>query len=194
MARKPKSRLQTPADNRLNKAQRKLRDGIFATRPGMKKLDGPFAIWLHAPEFGNLAQQVGAYCRYKTSLPPRLSEFTILATARMWRAQYEWHAHAPLAERAGVSARTISDVRSGRYPKAAKPDERAIYDLVTELYRSKRVSDKTYQRAAKIFGTAGMVELVGILGYYALISMTLNVFNAEVPAGHALPLPEPKIR
>jgi 4-carboxymuconolactone decarboxylase len=193
-AKRPVARLKTPADGRLSKAQRALRDEIFATRPGLKKLGGPFAVWLHAPEFGNLAQRLGAYCRYKTSLPPRLSEFAILVTARMWRAQYEWNAHVPMAEKAGVNTRTLADLRAGRYPKAARPDERAIYDFIDELYRSKRVSDKNYQRVFKITGTGGMVELVGILGYYTLVSMTLNVFNVSLDPNQSLPFPEPAIR
>lgn len=189
-----KPRLNPPADNRLDKAQRAMRDAILATRPGMKKLGGPFNVWLHAPGFGDLAQRVGAYCRYKTSLPPRLSEFAIVTMARLWRAQYEWTAHAPIAEKAGVASRTIADLRAGRYPKTAAADERAIYDFILELNRTRRVSDSTYQRVHKLLGDTGMVELVGILGYYSLISMTLNVFNVPLDSKGPLPLPEPPAR
>jgi 4-carboxymuconolactone decarboxylase len=192
--KRPTPRLKSPADNRLNKAQKTMRDGILATRPGMKKLAGPFAVWLHAPEFGDLAQRVGAHCRYKTSLPARLSEFAILTMARLWRAQFEWNAHAPLAERAGVSARTLADLRAGRYPKSARPDERALYDFIRELHRQKRVSEKTYHRVRNILEERGVVELVGILGYYTLVSMTLNVFNVSVDPTQPLPFPEPAAR
>jgi 4-carboxymuconolactone decarboxylase len=193
-SKRPKARLKTPPDHRLNKPQRALRDEIMATRKGLKKLSGPFAVWLHAPELGNHAQRLGAHCRYKTSLPPRLSEFAILTTARMWRAQYEWNAHALMAERAGVSIRTIADLRAGRYPKSARPDERALYDFIAELYRTRRVSDRNYARVFKIVGTAGMVEFVGILGYYALVSMTLNVFSMPVEPGQTTPFKEPPAR
>src|SRR5499426_810801 len=176
--KRPKPRLAMPAEDAFTPAQRALRDAIASGPRGTFRFSGPFAIWMHAPELGLLAQALGAHCRYKTSLSPRLSEFAILATARKWRAQYEWQAHAPMAEKAGVSAKTIGDLKAGRYPKSAKADERAIYDFVDELYRTRRVSDPVYRKALKLLGTTGTVELVGILGYYALISMTLNVFQA----------------
>jgi 4-carboxymuconolactone decarboxylase len=147
---------------------------------------------MHAPEFGLLAQALGAHCRYRTKLPPRLSEFAILCTARQWRAQYEWYAHAPMAERAGVAAKTIADLRLGRAPRSAPKDERAIYAFMQELYKTRRVSERTYKRVHALFDDAGMVELVGIFGYYALISMTLNVFHMLPPADAKLAFAELK--
>jgi 4-carboxymuconolactone decarboxylase len=184
-------RLDIPAQDELTPAQRELCAAIASGPRGTFKFSGPFAIWLHAPELGKLAQALGAHCRYQTSLSPRLSEFAILATARKWRAQYEWQAHAPMAEKAGVSAKTIGDLKAGRKPAGAAADERAIYDFIDELYRTRRVSDRTYGRVHKLIGTTGIVELVGILGYYALISMTLNVFRAATDPESALPFPEP---
>jgi 4-carboxymuconolactone decarboxylase len=139
---------------------------------------------------GYLAQALGAHCRFKTALSPRLSEIAILTTAQFWRAQYEWYAHAPLAERAGVSLATIRAIKAGRVPKSAPKDERTLYDFIRELYRTRRVSDRTYARVHKILGDAAMVEFVGILGYYALISMTLNVFRAAIPEDAPLPFRE----
>ena len=110
---------------------------------------GPFAVWLHAPEFGHLAQALGGHCRYKTALPPRLSEFAILCTARLWRAQYEWFAHAPIAEKAGVKPKTIQALRAGRKPKSAPKDERAIYDFIQELYKTRRVERPHLQARAR---------------------------------------------
>ena len=191
--KRPAPRLDVPAEESLDPAQRALRDAIASGPRGIFKLTGPFAIWLHAPEFGQLAQAVGAHCRYKTSLTPRQSEFAILATARVWRAQYEWQAHAPMAAKAGVPEKTIADLRAGRYPKSAKSDERAIYDLIAELYRKRRVSDRTYGRVLKALGTKGTVELTGILGYYALISMTLNVFRAQTDPDKPAPFTEPQV-
>jgi 4-carboxymuconolactone decarboxylase len=193
-SKRPKSRLEFPAEESFTAQQKALSDAIAAGPRGIFKLSGPFAIWLHAPELGLLAQAVGAHCRYNTSLSPRRSEFAILATARLWRAQYEWQAHAPMAEKAGVKPKTIADLRAGRYPKGAPADERAIYDFVTELYRKRRVSDRTYGRVLKVLGITGTVELVGILGYYALISMTLNVFRAETDPAKPLPFVEPVLR
>jgi 4-carboxymuconolactone decarboxylase len=151
---------------------------------------GPFAVFLHAPAFGELAQQLGGYCRYKTTLPPRLSEFAILATAKLWRAQYEWFAHVAMAERAGVKKETIRELHRGVPLKSATSEEKVIYDFVNELYGTKRVSDKNFARAHALLGMKGTIELVGILGYYALISMILNVFRMSLPEGEPLPFAE----
>ncbi len=180
----PAPRLQDIPEHELTAPQRAMRDAIVASR-GLSsgKLSGPFAVWLHAPEFGDIVQKLGAHCRYRTSLPPRLSEFAILAIAALWRAQYEWLAHTPIAEKAGVKPETIRDLRARRVPKKAAKDERAIYDFVAELHRTRRVSDKTYARAQALVGDAGMVELAGLLGYYTLVSMTLNTFRVPLPPG-----------
>lgn len=175
----------------MSSRQRAFRDAIFSGPRQKTVLNGPFAIWAHAPEFGDLAQQLGAHCRYKTGVPPRLSEFAILVTARLWRAQYEWFAHAPQAERAGVKPQTIRAIRAGRVPTTAPADERAIYDFIKELYRTKRVGARTYARVKGLLGEAATIELVGILGYYVLISMTLNVFASPIPDGGPLPFREP---
>jgi 4-carboxymuconolactone decarboxylase len=167
----------------LTREQRALRDAILAGPRKMPQIRGPFAVWLHAPEFGDLAQRLGAHCRYRTGLPPRLSEFAILVTAQHWRAQFEWYAHASIAEKAGVKPQTLRDLRAGRAPKAAPKDERAIYDFIRELYRTKRVSARTYARVRALLGEAATVELVGLLGYYALVAMTLNVFCVALPPG-----------
>jgi 4-carboxymuconolactone decarboxylase len=155
---------------------------------------GPFAAFIHAPAFGDLAQQLGGHVRYKTSLPPRLSEFAILVTAKLWKAQYEWYAHAPIAAKAGLPAKTIADLRAGRTPKSAQKDERAIYDFIKELYKTKRVSDRTYARCHSFLKDAGMVEFVGILGYYVLVAMTLNVFRMLPPQDAELAFPEKAAR
>ncbi len=123
-------------------------------------------------------------------MPPRLSEFAILVTAKLWRAQYEWFAHVPQAERAGISKETIRELRQGKQLKTATKEERAIYDFIQELYRSRRVSDRNFKRVKDILGEAATVELVGILGYYVLISMVLNVFRMPLPAGEPLPFSE----
>jgi 4-carboxymuconolactone decarboxylase len=190
-----KPRLPALSDEQLDPTQRALIDAMRAGPRGKSvTIRGPFAAWIHAPVFGDLAQRLGAHCRYKTSLPPRLSEFAILCTARLWLAQYEWFAHAPMAEKAGVSPKTIADLRAGRAPKKAQKDETAIYDFIKELYRKKRVSDRTYAKAHAFLRNDGMVELVGILGYYVMISMTLNVFRMMPPEGSEPPFAEPKIR
>lgn len=191
-AKRPAPRLPVLQDHQLDDRQRALMDALRAGPRGQSiKLRGPFAVWMHAPDFGLLAQAFGAYCRYKTSLPPRLSEFAILCTSRLWRAQYEWFAHAPIAEKAGVKPKTIADVRAGREPKVAPKDERAIYAYVQELYKTRRVSDRTYKRLHAIIGDAAMVELTGLLGYYAMVAMALNVFRMLPPEDAKLAFSEP---
>ena len=184
-------RLPILSEDQLAAAQRALLQSIRSgPRGSSTTIRGPFAVFLHAPAFGELAQRLGGHCRFNTGVPPRLSEFAILVTARLWRAQYEWFAHVPQAERAGVKPQTIRDLHKGRMPKAAPKDERTIYDFIQELYKTRRVSDKTFSRVRALLGDAATVELVGILGYYVLISMILNVFRMPVPEDEALPFPE----
>jgi 4-carboxymuconolactone decarboxylase len=177
----PSPRLPAIPEEALSPEQHKLIDSIHSGPRGEFKMSGPFFCYLHAPTFGELAQKLGAHCRYKTSVPPRLSEFAILVTAQHWKASYEWAAHEPQALKAGVKPETINALRAGRLPKSAPADERAIYAFIKELYADKRVGDATYRRVHKIFGDAGTVELVGLLGYYAMVAMTLNVFRMPVP-------------
>ncbi len=192
-AKRPAPRLAVLDEMQMNEAQRALMNALRAGPRGTSIVPrGPFAAWLHAPQYGQLAQALGAHCRYKTALPPRLSEFAILCTARQWRAQYEWYAHEPMAEKAGVARKTINDLRAGRAPKSAPKDERAIYDFVQELYKTRRVADRAYKRVHAFLGDAAMVELVGILGYYVMISMTLNVFRMLPPADAEHAFAEPK--
>lgn len=172
--------------------QRTLRDAIMASRKiAGAKLGGPFGVFLHAPVFGDLVQRLGEHCRYNTALPPRLSEFAILAIARLWRSQYEWHVHVGIAAKAGVSAATIRDLQAGREPKSAPKDEKAIFRFIAELHKTKRVSDRAYKSVHALLGDAAMVEFVGILGYYTLVAMSLNVFRVPLPEGEKLPFKEP---
>lgn len=193
MPTKPRPpRLPAIPPEQLSPPQQALIESIRSgPRGAATQIRGPFAVFLHAPDYGQRAQELGGFCRLRTQVPPRLSEFAILLTARLWRAQYEWFAHVPHAERAGVSRETIKALRSGRLPKSAPKDERAVYDFIKELYGTKRVADRTYSRLHAVLGDAGMVEFVGILGYYVLIAMSLNVFRMAPPEGEPLPFPEP---
>jgi len=183
-------RLPKLAVETLTPEQQALADSIKSGPRGQFKMAGPFAIYLHSPAFGELAQKLGGHLRFKTSVPPRLSEFAILVTAQHWRAQYEWAMHAPMAEKQGVKPQTIRDLQAGRMPKSAPRDEMAIYGFIKELYAKKRVSNASYNRARKLLGDAGTVELVGLLGYYAMVSMTLNTFRAPLPPGLPTPFRE----
>jgi 4-carboxymuconolactone decarboxylase len=186
-------RLPVLTEDKLDDAQRALLESLRSGPRGDRvRLGGPFGVYMHAPQCGELTQKLGAFLRFNTSVEPRLSEFAILCTARIWRAQYEWHAHAPLAEKAGVSPQAIRDIKRGRAPKTAAKDERAIWDLVQELYKRRRMTERTYKRAHAFLGDKGMVELIGILGYYAAMSMVLDVFNVPLPEGATPYFAEPK--
>jgi 4-carboxymuconolactone decarboxylase len=189
----PSPRLPAVALDNLSAEQHALVEAIKSGPRGRFQNEGPFAVYLHAPGYGKLAQALGGYLRYHTSLPPRLKEFAILCTAQHWKAQYEWHAHGPMAANDGVKEATIRNLKAGRPAKSAAKDEMAIYEFVKQLYAKRRVSNAAYARVHKVIGDTGIVELVGILGYYALISMTLNAFRMPLPEGAALPFAEPRI-
>jgi len=155
-------------------------------------LDGPFNVLLRSPEMGNTAQKLGEYLRFHTSVPRRLNEMAILMTARSWSSQYEWYAHRTLALAAGLSAAVADDIQAGRRPARMQADETVVYDFCTELRERHRVSDATFKAASDMLGERGVVDLVGVMGYYDLVSMSLKVDRYPLPAGAPLPFPEPK--
>ena len=193
-AKKRGYRLPQLTENDLTPRQRGLLDALRASPRGSRvSLDGPFGCYMHAPEAGHVIQELAAFCRYKTRLEKRLSEFAILAIGRIWKAQYEFYVHAIEAERAGVSPKTIADLKVGRVPTKAPKDERAIYDFVTELHKKRRVSDRTYAKVQQILGDGGIVELLAILGSYTLTCMVLDTFRVPLPAGARFPFAEPNV-
>ena len=150
-------------------------------------LNGPFLGWIHSPELAQHAQRLGAFCRYRTGLPLRLSELAILVTAARWQAQAEWYIHYPIALEAGVRE---ADAEAIRRPAFADADDALIHDFASELYDTRRVSDATYQKALGRFGHPVVINLVGLLGYYALVAMTLNVFDMRAIGQDSLPFAE----
>lgn len=149
---------------------------------------GPFNAWARSPVLGERLQKVGEYIRFDTSLPLRLNEFAILITARHWTSQYEWHAHYPLALKAGLDPKVAAELAENRRPSGMKDDEAAVYDFCTQLHRTKNVSDEAFHRAVQRFGEKGVVDLIGVSGYYTAVSMTLNVAKVPPPNGEPLPL------
>jgi 4-carboxymuconolactone decarboxylase len=149
---------------------------------------GPFNAWMRSPDLGNRLQNVGEYIRYKTSLPLHLNEFAILITAREWTSQYEWYAHYPLAIKAGLDAKVADELALGKRPSAMSDDEAAVYEFCIQLHRTRKVDDATYNRALALFGERGVVDLIGVSGYYTAVSMTLNVAQVMPPEGAPLPL------
>jgi 4-carboxymuconolactone decarboxylase len=176
----------TPAE--MSPAQRRVHDLIVAGRRG--RFGGPFQLLIRAPEVCELAAKLGEHLRWGSSLPDRLSELAIISTARFWRAQYEWHAHAPLAEKAGVPKAAIEAIRTGGTPSFTAADEALVYRICSELQKTQRLSDATFNDAIATLGETGLVEVIAIIGYYTLIGNTLNAFQVEVPAGVPAPFPE----
>ena len=137
--------------------------------------EGPFNVFLRSPEMGDVAQQLGAQVRFHSSLPRKLSELAIITTARYWGAQFEWSAHSRNAAQAGISAATIDSIANGKQPAGLPADEAAVYRFCHELLTSRQVSDATYKAAVDTVGERGVVDLIGAMGYYSLVSMALNV-------------------
>ena len=148
----------------------------------------PFNIWLRRPELLDRLQRVGESIRFKSSLPPRLNEFTILITAREWDAQYEWFAHHRLAMAGGLNPQVAADLAEGRRPATMKPDEEVVYDFTTELHKHHGVADATFKRAVDAFGEQGVADLIAVTGYYVLVAMTVNVDRTPIPNDGKPPL------
>lgn len=171
--------------NRLTPEQTAVYDRIASGPRG--RVEGPLRVWVTSPELADKAQALGAFCRFGTSLPPRLSELAILVTGAYWQSGFEWYAHAPLATKAGIPAAAVEAIRVGRAPELPQADEQIVYRFSHELVHSRRVSQPTYASAVAAFGEKTVVELVAILGYYALVSMTINAFEVPLPPGEPDP-------
>ena len=169
----------------LSAEQRRVAQAIAAGPRGV--VQGPLLAWLHSPELADRAQALGAFCRYGTSLPPRLSELAIITVGAYWRAGFEWHVHAPLAIAAGIEPAAVEAIRIGATPDFAQADEAAVWRFTHQLLHDRQVDDDAYQAAQAALGPSAVVELVGIVGYYGLISMTINAFHVPLPEGAANP-------
>ncbi len=166
----------------LTSEQRVIYDEIVRGPRGV--VEGPLRVWLNSPKLADRAQALGAFCRFDTSLPPRLSELAIITIGSYWRAGFEWHAHAPLAAKAGISAAAIEAIkRQDPSPPLAETDERSVHAFAYELVRERRVSEGVFADALAAIGEVALVELVGVLGYYSLISMTITAFEVAAPGG-----------
>ena len=169
------SRIPVLQQDELTAAQRDVHDRIASGPRGSVR--GPLAMWLHRPDLADRAQQLGRYCRYDSSLPPRLSELAILTTARIWDAAYEWQTHLPHAQAAGLDDDIIDALAKDRMPDFQAEDEELVYLFTRELNLTRAVSDTMFDRTMACLGRDAMVDLVGLLGYYSLISMTIKAFD-----------------
>ena len=166
---------------KLTPAQKKAAEEVMALRGG--PLSGPFIALLRSPEVMLGAKGLGDYLRFKTVLPPKLREFVIVIVAREWTQRYEWHSHSELAMKAGLSEEIVKAIAAGRRPQRMSDDEETIYDFCTELHANHSVSDATYARALEKFGEQGIVDMVGVNGYYTFLSMLMNVARTPAPQG-----------
>jgi 4-carboxymuconolactone decarboxylase len=173
----------------LNPEQKKWAELISAPPRNAKFVNPPYRAYITNPDLANRLTALSEYLRWNTSLPPRLSELAILITARQWTAQYEWYAHYPLALKGGLDPKIADAIADGKRPDGMKEDETALYDLASELYRDRKVSDPVYKAALGQFGERGIMDIIGIIGYYDLVSMTLITMQAGMPDDKVKPLP-----
>jgi 4-carboxymuconolactone decarboxylase len=174
-----------PAD-KLNDAQKKAADA-FAEGRGYQ-IRGPFVALIRSPEVMLRAKAMGDYLRFKSTLGPRLNEMVILITAREWTQQYEWNAHRPEAMKAGLRREIADAIADGRRPLGMAEDEEIAYDMATEILRLKRVSDPTYRRAVAKFGEQGVIDLLGVVGYYNFLAIVMNATRTAMPENVGEPL------
>ncbi|PYR93600.1 MAG: hypothetical protein DMG19_01495, partial [Acidobacteria bacterium] len=165
----------------MTPAQKTMMEHLFAGE--RRGAGGPFNVLLRSPEMGDLAQQFGASMRFHSSLPKKLNEKAIIITARHWTAQYEWTAHRKAAAEAGLSESIIQAIAAGKHPSSLDPAETVVYNFGNELLNSKQVSDPVFKAAVEKFGERGVVDLIGVMGYYQLVSMLLNVDRYPLAPG-----------
>jgi len=162
---------------------------ILKTPPRSSELNGgPFNAYARSPGLGLLLLHVSDYVRFNSSLAPRLSEFAIMIAARQWSQPYEWRAHYPLAIKGGLDRQILVDLGAGRRPQGMKDDETALYDFCTELYRDKNVSEAVFKAALSKFNERGIMDLIGIIGYYDIASMALIVQKTTAKPVEEAPL------
>ena len=145
--------------------------------------DGPFNALLRSPEMGDLAQQFGASMRFNSSVPRKLNELSIIITARYWTSQYEWQAHHRAALQAGLSPMIADAIAQGKRPMGMQNDEEAVYNFCWELLNTKQVSDATFKAARDAVGERGVVDLIGVMSWYQMVSMLLNTDRYPLPEG-----------
>jgi len=174
-------RLKLLSPGEMSADQKQTYDESIASKRG--KPPPPMMAWLNSPEMARHATRLGAVLRFDTIFPAALSEIAILVTARHWTSHYEWYAHKRLALQSGLDADIIDDIRDRRTPRFSDPKARMIYDVARSLHEGHGLSPSLYEEAIKLLGSRGLVEIIGLCGYYTMVSMTLNAFEFELPDG-----------
>ncbi len=173
------TRFPTIAPEQYTAEQAKVAEEFLKTRK--RAVYGPFEPLMYSPQVMAQASAMGNYLRYNSAFSNNLSEFAILITARAWSQDYEWSVHAPIARDAGIKPEKIQAILEGRRPLGMTDDEEMIYNFLTELNQNKSVSDETYAKLEKRFNKKGVIDLVGINGYYTFLAMQLNVIRQPIP-------------
>jgi 4-carboxymuconolactone decarboxylase len=173
----------------LSEEQQRYAEAIIKGPRGA--LFGPFVPLIRSPELMDCAQRMGEYLRYRNAIGTRLSELAILVTARQWTQQVEWAIHAPIAAQTGIAPAVIAAIADGRRPDAMRDDEAVVHDFCVELHSRKAVSDATWAHALALFGEKGVVDLLGINGYYTFLSMVMNGARTPALPSSVAPLVEP---
>lgn len=171
----------------MSAEQRRIYDDIRASRGTW--LNGPFAPMLHQPKLAEPTHLLGEFVRYNTSLEPRLTELAILLVARYQDCEFEWYQHKRVALKTGIGVDIVDSVRRNEMPTGLNDRQDAVWHFTSELLQDRRVSDASYDRAKAMFSEVGVVELVGLIGYYTLIALTLNAHEVPLPAGVVPELP-----
>jgi len=179
-------RLNLLSPGEMSAEQRAIYDESIASKRGSPP--PPMMAWLASPDMAKHATRLGAFLRYDTTLTPALSELAILVTARHWTAQFEWYAHKKMALDGGLDPAIIEDIKNRRTPSFADPKARVIYDVARSLHEAKGLSQPLYDEAVRLLGDRGLVEVIGLCGYYTMVSMTLNTYQFPVPAGEVAEL------
>ena len=183
----PVDRLPPIPESQMTPAQRDAVREIAAGPRGA--LIGPFIPALRSPEFMRRLQRLGEYLRYQSALDLRLREMAILLVARQWSQPFEWDVHEPIAIQAGLSPAIAAAIADGRRPEGMRPDEALLFDFCTEIQRSQTVSDATFRAAVEMWGEQAVVDLVGGIGYYAMLALLMNVAHTPVASGRPSSLP-----
>jgi len=150
-------------------------------------LGGPYNPMIRSPRLGQLLFDLFHYLRWETSVPHKLNELAILIIARQWRSQVEWFAHAPIATKAGLSADILAELKAGKRPSGMADDEALVYDFVTELTTTHKVSDATWARAKTAFNDQQIVDLTAVAGNYVMVAMLLAMAEESTPPGKEAP-------
>jgi 4-carboxymuconolactone decarboxylase len=174
-------RLKLLSPGEMSEDQKQTYDESIAGKRG--KPPPPMMAWLNSPEMARHATRLGGFLRFDTVFSPAITEIAILVTARHWTSHYEWYAHRLLALKGGLDEKIINDIRDRRTPTFSDPKAKIVYDVAKSLHDGHGVSKSLYDEAVKVVGERGIVEIIGLCGYYTMVSMTLNTFEFPLPEG-----------